>query len=181
MDKADIRVQMGALEPVDTLTSNLVSRGLRDWLSTRIPGTIGCYLAMAHEVDFSPLFESLPGWRWVLIRVEDDNSTTFRDRDVPRETQRFGMRQPIDSGEVVPDNQIDVYLVPGVAFDETGGRLGHGGGFYDRVLSRCRRDALTVGVTTRSRVIESVPMGAHDIRVRFLATEDGVRDCSANR
>lgn len=155
--------------------------GLFGWLSRRLPGTIAAYLAMRDEVDVEPLFERLPGWRWVLPRVEPDASLTWRDRDLPREAHRLGMRQPVDDGPVIAVHEIDVFLVPGMAFDDTGARLGRGGGHYDRVLAIRRKDSEAVGVTVESRIIESVPVHDHDQRVDWLATENGVRECSPRR
>lgn len=166
---------------VDTRTSTRVTGSLFEWLSPRLPGTISAFLAMSGEVDVSPLFTRLPGWRWVLPRVEPDRSLTFRDRDVPTEIHRFGMEQPADSGPVVALHEIDVFLTPGLAFDATGGRLGNGGGFYDRVLARRREDAQAVGVTIQSRVFDEVPMTERDQRVDWLATETGVIRCLSSR
>lgn len=86
----------------------------------------------------------------------------------------------MDSGPAVPIYQLDVLLTPGLAFDRRGGRLGNGGGFYDRVLSVRRTDSQTVGITIETRVVETVPMFEHDQRVDWLATEEGVRRCSPN-
>lgn len=158
-----------------------VVEGLFTWLSRRLPGTVAAFLAMPGEVDVSPLFDRLPGWRWVLARVEADRSMTFRDRAVPRETHPLGMGQPADAGPVTPVREIDVFLTPGVAFDRRGGRLGRGGGFYDRVLSERRTDSAAVGITISRWVVETVPMEPHDQRVDWLATEEGVIRCSTSR
>lgn len=91
------------------------------------------------------------------------------------------MEQPADEGPVIPLHEIDVFLTPGLAFDETGGRLGQGGGFYDRVLAERRTDTAAVGVTVEERVINRVPMLSYDQRVGWLATEKGVRECSPSR
>ncbi len=165
----------GALDPGMSL---LVVSGLFVWLSARLPGTITAFLAMPDEVDLSSLFERLPGWRWILPRVETDRTLTFRDYAVPRETHWFGMEQPADQGPKVPLHEIDVLLVPGVAFDAAGARLGRGAGYYDRLLAKRRGDTQAVGVTVESRVIDSVPVVAHDQPVDWLATESGVRECS---
>lgn len=176
-----MRAEMRAVDAIDHDRIEAVVRGLFDWLSARLPGTISAFLAMPGEVDLSPLFHRLPGWRWVLPRVEADRSMTFRDRDVPREVHAFGMEQPADVGLVVPVHEIDVFLTPGLAFDERGGRLGNGAGFYDKVLAARRGDAVAVGVTVEARVVESVPMEEHDKRVDWLATETGVRQSSPSR
>lgn len=181
VEKQELRRRFMDQAVVDPGKELLVVSGLFTWLSVRLPGTISAFLAMPHEIDLSPLFQRLPGWRWVLARVEEDGGLTFRDRDAPIERHRFGMEQPTDWGPVIPIAEIDVFLVPGVAFDRSGGRLGHGGGFYDRVLSQRRNDSEAVGVTLEARVVEVIPMGQHDQRVGWLATETGVTECSATR
>ena len=178
MDKATLRARMRGFGIVDSRNGETVSEGLRAWLAARIPGTIAAYLAMSDEVEVSGLFTDLPGWQWVLPRVEPDGELTFRDRDVPREVHRLGMRQPVASGEAVPVHELDVVLVPGLAFDRTGARLGRGGGYYDRLLAEVRRDCVTIGVTVSSRVVDEVPMEGLDRHVDWLATETGVKECS---
>jgi 5-formyltetrahydrofolate cyclo-ligase len=75
-------------------------------------------------------------------------------------------------------HEIDLFLTPGLAFDRSGGRLGNGGGFYDRILSARRADSVAVGITIERRVVDAVPMRDHDERVDWLATENGVTECS---
>lgn len=166
---------------VDADVSRRVAEGIYSWMAPRLPGTVSAFLAMPGEVDLSPLFARLPGWQWVLPRVEPDRSVTFRDRDVPTEIHPFGMEQPTDAGRVVPLHEIDVFLTPGLAFDSRGGRLGNGGGFYDRLLAGRRKDAVAVGISIQRRVVDEVPMEGHDERVDWLATEIGVNRCSPSR
>jgi 5-formyltetrahydrofolate cyclo-ligase len=147
-------------------------------MSSRLPGTAAAYLAAPDEVDVSPLFERLPGWKWVLPRIEEDRTVTFRDREVPMETHPFGIDQPTATGVVTPIPEIDVFLVPGLAFDSEGGRVGHGAGYYDRILSQRRTDSHAIAVTLDDRVLDSVPVFEHDQRVDWLATETSVTECS---
>lgn len=179
MDKDLIRAQVRSQGPIDPAKQFMVVSGLFTWLSARLPGTVSAFLGMPGEVDLRPLFDRLPGWRWVLPRVEPGRGLSFRDRDVPRETHRFGMEQPVDQGPKIPVREIDVFLTPGIAFDPRGGRVGNGGGYYDRVLAQRRTDTEAVGVTIDERVLDSVPMLGHDERVDWLATESGVRECSS--
>jgi 5-formyltetrahydrofolate cyclo-ligase len=174
MDKASLRAQMRAIGPLPPGVSDRITAGLFTWLSARLPGTITAFLPMEGEVDLRPLFTRLPGWRWALPRVEPDRSVTFRDVDVPRETHRFGMEQPADTGPVIPLHEIDVFLVPGLAFDTGGRRLGNGAGHYDRILASARSDALTVGIAPDLRLVDRVPVDDHDRLVGWLATEEGV-------
>jgi 5-formyltetrahydrofolate cyclo-ligase len=178
VDKETLRAKVRGEGPIDPSTQALVRSGLFTWLSSRLPGTVSAFLAMPGEIDLSSLFERLPGWRWVLPRVEPGRLLTFRDKDVPRETHPFGMSQPVAKGTEIPIREIDVFLTPGLAFDMSGGRVGNGGGYYDRVLVQRRRDSVATGVTIESRVFAEVPMREHDERVDWLATERGVRECS---
>lgn len=178
MDKESLRAETRSQGPIDEETQAKVRSGLFSWLSSRLPGTTSAFLAMSGEIDLSPLFDRLPGWRWVLPRVEPGRRLSFRDKDVARELHAFGMMQPSDQGPEVPIREIDVFLTPGLAFDWNGGRVGNGAGYYDRVLARRRRDSIAIGVTVDARVYETVPMADHDQRVDALATETGVRDCS---
>lgn len=178
MDKAELRRSL-LDHPVDWVAlSPLVAGGLYHWLAGRLPGTVASFLAMADEVDLSTLTGRLPGWRWAYPRIEDDLRLTFRDRDVGIETHRWGMRQPIASGPEIPLAGIDVLLVPGVAFTQTGDRLGRGKGFYDRLLAERGPSSTAIGVTVRARVLDSLPVESHDAVVDRLATEDGVSRCT---
>ena len=67
-------------------------------------------------------------------------------------------------------------LLPGLAFDETGTRLGYGGGFYDRLLQGW--DILSIGVTSRAALLprSALPREAHDQSVGYVVTEQGVQE-----
>lgn len=165
---------MRDLGALDAAEAERAAERLFEWMSARLPGTVAAYLAMEDEVPVEPLFARLPGWRWVLPRVEEDGSLTLRDREAPRERHRWGMEQPVDRGPAIPVHEVDLILVPGLAFDRSGRRLGRGKGYYDRLLAGRRRDCLAVGVTVGSRLVELVPTEDHDLRVDLLVTDEGV-------
>lgn len=81
---------------------------------------------------------------------------------------RFGVLEPGAGCPVVPLNQLDLVLVPGVAFDLLGGRLGRGKGFYDRLLAQVRGHKC--GVAYDVQIVPSVPVEPHDIRVDSILT-----------
>lgn len=181
MSKAELRLQLRTAGGPSASQAVAAVDGLFSWMSARLPGAVAAYLAMSDEVDVEPLFSQLPGWQWVLPRIEPDRSLTLRDRDLEREDHPWGMRQPVDAGEPVPVHQLDLVLVPGLAFSPSGTRLGRGGGYYDRLLADRRTDCVAVGVTWSDRVLDEVPVEDHDSRVDYLATETGVKPCPANR
>lgn len=175
MDKEAARQRLRGTGPIAEETSSRVAGALFSWLSGRLPGTASAYLAMEGEIDVTSLFTRLPGWRWVLPRVESDLELTFRDRDVGREAHRWGMEQPADQGPVIPVPEIDVFLVPGLAFETSGHRLGRGGGYYDRVLAARRGDSVAIGVTWSGGLVADLPVEGHDQAVDLIVTEDGLK------
>ena len=88
----------------------------------------------------------------------------------------FGIRTP--AGEASGNHGIDAVLVPGVAFDREGGRLGRGGGYYDRLLAELE-GTMTIGIAFECQLESKLPRDSHDQAVRFIATEKGVFECPA--
>ena len=80
----------------------------------------------------------------------------------------FGVWQPEDCYPVIPLNQLDLILVPGVAFDVTGRRLGRGRGFYDRLLKDVR--GAKVGVGLDEQIEPAIPAEPHDVTLDYLLT-----------
>lgn len=84
-----------------------------------------------------------------------------------------GVREPV--GETpFPLGQIDLILVPGLAFDRKGGRLGRGGGHYDRILGRKDCVGKVIGACFALQIVPEVPREDHDSRVSALLTEQGL-------
>jgi len=81
---------------------------------------------------------------------------------------QFGIREPRSSCAVVPLNWLDFVLVPGVAFDLHGRRLGRGQGYYDQILPAVR--GTTCGVAFDEQIVSEVPVGPHDVSFGCLLT-----------
>ncbi len=84
----------------------------------------------------------------------------------------FGMHEPHPSTETADP---DVVLVPLLAFDRSGGRLGYGAGHYDRTLQQLRaiKPVVAIGLAFAAQEIDAVPMDAHDQRLDAILTERG--------
>jgi len=165
--KEDLRAWASSVD--HSAYSTVVVESLVSWPPLR--GVVAGFIPMALEIDVTPLHE-VARIRFVAPRVETDGSMTVRAYDPDDlEMHRYGFRQPGASSELIDDADIDVVLLPGLVFDENGGRLGRGGGYYDRLLDRIPDSTARVGVTSSGAVIDEVPMDVHDARVDWLATE----------
>jgi 5-formyltetrahydrofolate cyclo-ligase len=73
---------------------------------------------------------------------------------------------------IVPPDEIDLFIVPGVAFDQSGNRLGMGGGYFDRLLALSSPKATLLGLAYEFQVMAHLPSGSHDIPVHHVVTPD---------
>ncbi len=74
----------------------------------------------------------------------------------------------------IPIEELDLVMVPGVAFDRRGGRIGHGKGYYDKLLERARRDTPLVALAFECQLFPEIPMQPHDVFMNKIVTEQGV-------
>jgi 5-formyltetrahydrofolate cyclo-ligase len=137
--------------------------------------TVTGYLSFGSEIPTRELIAILDTeGKHVGVPVVRDGEmvmVTFRPGD---ETERsdFGMEEP-SGGEEIPPQEVDALVIPGLAFDRSGYRLGYGGGFYDRYVRRTRPEALRVGIGFSDQIVEDVPHGDGDERVDCIVTQDG--------
>ncbi|HEY8899777.1 MAG TPA: 5-formyltetrahydrofolate cyclo-ligase [Chthoniobacterales bacterium] len=112
---------------------------------------------------------------FALPRIEDGRLRFHRITSLAELVPgAFGAREPIaDAATLAKPGEADVVLVPGLAFDRDGGRLGRGGGFYDRFLADPAVRARRVAVAFADQIVERVPTEAHDVHVDAIVTEDG--------
>lgn len=174
-DKAGWRrwaaARRAAAPPVDHAA---VVAGLRAFLAGAVGGgRVLTYRPIPGEVDLDALLGG--PWPCAVTRTHAGGLLTVHPADAPVERHRFGFEQPVAGAPEVPPAEITVALVPGVAFDRHGTRLGHGAGHYDRLLPRLAPGIPLVGVTPRALLVaHRLPREPHDVAMTHLATEDGV-------
>jgi 5-formyltetrahydrofolate cyclo-ligase len=155
--------------------SEAVINGVRAWLLPDDVPTVLVYMAMGDEINLQALIESEAGIRFVASRTPDrGGELSVHELGGPLEVHRMGFLQPHSSARVVSPDEIDVALLPGLAFDLFGNRLGRGAGYFDRLLRATRPNARLVGVAPVELIVDRLPNESHDIAVSLLATEEGV-------
>lgn len=151
--------------------SGMVCERLRSILITRPDlKTISAFAALPGEVDLSELIRISPERCWVFPRVcgEELKFHVVGNPDSDLVKGTMGIQEPLEHLQSVPITKIDAFLCPGLAFDHSGGRLGRGRGFYDRVLSRARPDALKIGVCFPHQIVLDAFMEPHDVRMDMI-------------
>jgi 5-formyltetrahydrofolate cyclo-ligase len=135
---------------------------MRQWAGAR---TVGLYAAQASEPDLSGLLD-LPGKTFCFPRVIGEGMEF-------RQCQSMELLLEPDPGRcpMVSPSEIDLLLIPGLAFTRSGGRLGRGGGFYDRFLIGTHPCAIKMGVCFHVQLAEALPLEAHDHEVDWVVTE----------
>jgi 5-formyltetrahydrofolate cyclo-ligase len=128
-------------------------------------GTVMAFVGFSGEPDTDPLFARLTveGKRLLLPRVEATGIVPA-DGDTPMTTSKFGVSEP--TGPAVDLGEIDLVIVPGLAFTPAGDRLGYGQGYYDRFLPTV--SAPSIGVCFAEQLVDEMPVTQHDVRVGGL-------------
>ena len=145
--------------------------------SVRRAGTIAAYVSIGTEPGTSALIEALreQGKRVLLPLLQPDNDLDWAVHTGDLMPARRGLLEP--GGPTVGPEAIawaDVVLLPGLAVDRTGMRLGRGGGSYDRALGRVPLGTPTIVLLYDGEILDRVPAEPHDRRVTHAVTPSGL-------
>ncbi|MDR2116951.1 MAG: 5-formyltetrahydrofolate cyclo-ligase [Planctomycetaceae bacterium] len=178
-----IRAKLHAHSSENAISSSIICTylsGLEVFQVARKRGRLMIYLSFGDEVrtttflgeDFGDLGDSV-----VVPYCEGDAIIPIRIYSREElELGRFGILEPKrsirnDAGRFVGLEQLDVIIVPGLAFDEFGNRLGRGKGYYDRFLSRFPLDVISIGLAFEHQIVSQVPVNHWDCPVSMVITE----------
>ncbi|MDI3328850.1 MAG: 5-formyltetrahydrofolate cyclo-ligase [Alicyclobacillaceae bacterium] len=147
------------------------------WLESVGAGTLLAYVPIRSEVDIRPAVDRARrrGMTVAFPKVRPDGDLeaipALRWEDL--RAGAFGIPEP--EGNPVEPARIDAVLVPGIAFDRLGRRLGYGKGYYDRFLRRVP-GAAKAGVAFAGQWVDRLPADPHDVPVDYVITEEGIWD-----
>ena len=141
-------------------------------------GVVCCYNALPDEVETDLIIEMcwtdgkkvcMPAFR----REMNQYGLSELRRDMRLAPGHYGVSEP-DEPEWLGVQGVDFIVVPGLAFDPSGGRLGHGGGYYDRIMGGMQKEVFKAGLAFDFQIFKEVPMLAGDVSMDVVVTEKWV-------
>jgi 5-formyltetrahydrofolate cyclo-ligase len=139
---------------------------------------VAAFVGLPGEPSTLPLLDALRsrGVKVLLPAVREDLDLDFREYSGSLVPGALGTREPPPAA-AVDLATADAVLIPAVAVDALGRRLGRGGGSYDRALRRARHDAALVAVVDDHALVAAVPVSAHDLSVSVIVTPTRLVRC----
>ena len=135
--------------------------------------TVLIYYPTHNEVDVLPLIKRYKKEKTFLFPVVHRRAMTAcpYEGNAKMHRGKYNIPEPTTAPFT---GKIDLILLPGVGFDLYGNRLGRGGGYYDRYLSKLKRETILVGVGYDFQLIEEVPADRRDKRLHYIVTSHGI-------
>ena len=162
--------------------SRMIARSFFQNFDLNRIGFLHCFISIEkfNEIDTKFIFQTI--WRQypdvqVLVPRVDFEENEIRNvrfrRDTLLKRNSWDIDEP-EGSEFVDAEKIDIVIVPGLAFDRRGHRVGYGKGFYDRFLNRCRPDCVKIGLNYFEPIGEIDDVHEGDVRVDFVITPEGL-------
>jgi len=184
--RQQLREKLAAMAEPDRQTKSLAAANFLsaspEFAAARI---VMLYLTAPHEMDTAPL--ALKCWQsgktvvvpkvsWDQRRMLPVEISSLQTRMT---TTGPGVREPV-GGQPIPVNLLDLVIVPGMGFTNTGHRIGRGMGFYDRFLAQPDFIGVSCGLGFEEQVVPQLPVLDHDMPLSMLCTDRGIRRCATN-
>ena len=182
--KSELRARAHASrrdQPDKERVSGTICRRFAQLPEYQAAGTVMCYVQFRDEVRTYQFLEAIVGRdkRIVIPYCAGDDLKLFLLENMNELAAGcFGILEPDERlrsrrQKHVEPEQLDLVMVPGVAFDTSGGRLGHGRGYYDRLLVDVRADTRLAALAFECQIFPEIPMGPHDVYMDLVITENG--------
>jgi|APGre2960657444_1045066.scaffolds.fasta_scaffold03896_2 5-formyltetrahydrofolate cyclo-ligase len=185
-EKARLRLELKArrlsltareLQVAGDACARLIAQ-LPEWKQAK---AVCLYASFGAELSTEALLQIalLEGKILVLPRVAKATTLTLhRVQDVADlRRSKLGILEPADEADEIPLSSVGLVLVPGLGFDRLGHRLGYGAGFYDRLLAKCPKKTFLLGHAHTFQFGSCLPTEPHDIKVKAVATPQGIIRC----
>ncbi len=191
MEKATLRSSMQQrrmLEPVNSILekSKRIQQLLGKQKAYQQASAILYYVSFGKEVSTHDLIkQALHGGKTVLVPISDTKTRTLHVAHIisweDLASGAYNILEPRkEIRTIVPLKNIELILVPGVAFDTRGNRLGHGKGYYDRLLTKLP-SIYSIGLAFSFQLVQEIPVELNDKTVDMIITEKQIINCSGNK
>lgn len=139
--------------------------------------TVMFYHSFDNEVSTADMIKEALNNKVVALPylVENQISVSIIHNADDLERSSLGIKEPKEKRDLNADD-IDIIIVPGIAFDRRGNRLGYGRGCYDKFLKKAGK-AIKIALAYGPQVIEEVPAGIHDVRMDIIITDKEIIRC----
>lgn len=183
--RRDVRARLALLTPLERAQAadQLFERTM-SWSVWREAGTVLLSWSLPDELSATGLIAAaLADGRRVTLPGFDAATGQYVAYEVNHHEKdlipgKFGIREPHPDLHKVSLTELDLVIVPGVAFDAAGNRLGRGKGFYDRLLGQAIA-ADFCGIGYDDQVVSGVPVEPHDVQLHYLLTPSRLLTCRA--
>lgn len=139
--------------------------------------TVMAYMSAFKELNIDAVLKDACANKRLVVPVSSTDTCTITPvllRDIDAVVRgAYGIREP-EERIPVPADEIDLALIPGIAFDKTGSRAGFGKGYYDRFLADFK--GIKIGLCYEFQVYDSIPAEPHDIKMDMIITEEQLYD-----
>lgn len=148
--------------------------------------TVLCFLSLPHEVQTDAMIqEFFRLGKKVFVPLVHDRRGDMQVARIPSLDIKFvfgnyGVREPApEAREIVSPSCVDCVIVPGLAFDIYGNRIGYGGGYYDNLLKELSGDVIRIGIGYDFQILDLAPHSDLDRPVQFIVTETKTLKCQS--
>ena len=163
------------LSPADAASASLkVQKALIATSEFAAAGVVAIYAPIHNEVDTGEIMSAvLASSRMLLFPAVGRNGLEFRRVSGTWDLRRgaFGIAEPTPDCPILPPGEADMIVVPGIAFDTDGRRIGYGKGFYDRALHQLEGIGKLVGFCFDFQLVEGITDEPHDVQMDMIITE----------
>ena len=150
---------------------------IRSWGIYCEAKTVLAYFSFRQEPDLSSLISNEKRWGFPTCVGNDLLWHSWQPGEELK-LGKYGIQEPLNKKSPISTTEVDLIIVPTVACDRSGYRLGYGGGYYDRLLASPQwNNCPSLGVVFDFAYLDSLPTEAWDIKLQYVCTESYLEEC----
>lgn len=138
------------------------------------------FMTMGTEIDTGDFFEELSKIAKKIYIPRVDIKRNFMDiceydKEAKLEISNYKVPEPSKNTKAEDAKKIDIILLPGLGFTNSGARIGYGGGFYDKFIETTRKDCKLIGLCFKEQIVDEIPLEEFDARLHYILSDDSLQ------